>query len=95
MSIKECAGITAVLAAVTLACWPLLTHGPQTGDSLYLNLPWFHFFADEVLAGTPYPRWLMGMSAGAGSPVFFFYGAIPFYFTTLATALFADAPEAT
>ena len=33
----------------------------------------------------------MDMSAGAGSPVFFFYGAIPFYFSTLAAALFADA----
>ena len=83
-----------MLAAVTLLCWPLIAHGPQTGDSLYLNLPWFNFFAEEVLAGTLYPRWLMGMSAGAGSPVFFFYGATPFYFTTLAAAIFTDAPAA-
>ena len=71
----------------------MINYGPQTGDSLYLNLPWFHFFAEEVLAGTPYPRWLTDMSAGAGSPVFFFYGAIPFYFTTLAAALFSEASE--
>ena len=45
------------------------------------------------MAGTTYPRWLMDMSAGAGSPVFFFYGAIPFYFTTLSAALFVEASE--
>lgn len=90
--IRDCVGLSLVVAAVTLACWPLIIHGPQTGDSLYLNLPWFNFFAEEVLSGTAYPRWLMDMSAGAGSPVFFFYGAIPFYFTTLAATIFYDAP---
>ena len=75
---------------VTLGCLPLILYGPKTGDDLYLHLPWSHFFAEQVFQGELYPRWLMEMNAGAGSPAFFFYGPIAFYFSTVAVALFAE-----
>ncbi|MEH6518773.1 MAG: 6-pyruvoyl-tetrahydropterin synthase-related protein [Halioglobus sp.] len=90
---KTAFSFLAIIIVVTLACLPLILYGPQTGHSLYVNLPWSHYFAQEVIQGVFYPRWLMGMNQGAGSPVFFFYAPVPFYFSTLSAALFANQSE--
>jgi hypothetical protein len=34
-----------------------------------------------LFAGNVYPRWLPELNSGAGSPVFYFYGPLPFYLT--------------
>ena len=73
------------LIAVGIACLPLILIGPQTGDSLYTNLSWASQFTEELFAGQWYPRWLAGLNAGAGSPVFFFYAPLPFYVTAAAS----------
>ena len=72
-----------ILLLVTAACIPLLLYGPQTGHDLPLVLPWAQLFADQVLQGDLYPRWLQAMYGGAGAPAFFYYGPVPFYFTTV------------
>jgi len=56
---------------VTAACIPLIIYVPQTGHDLPLILPWPQLFADQVLQGDLYPRWLQAMYGGAGAPVFF------------------------
>lgn len=75
--------LSVIAFSVTIMCLPLLLFGPQAGHSLYHNISWAAGFAEQLLAGDLYPRWLMNMNEGAGSPVFFFYAPIPFYFTSL------------
>ncbi len=91
---KTALSLIAILLAIVLACLPLMIHGPQTGHSLYVNLPWSHHFAQAVLEGVYYPRWLMEMNQGAGSPAFFYYAPVPFYFSTLPAALLPQLSEA-
>ena len=48
----------------------------------------FHFtasqsFAVEFWRGNPYPRWLASMNGGFGSPIFFFYAPVAYFFTSL------------
>ena len=51
-----------------------------TDDSL-IHLVTSRHFADQLWAGDWYPRWMPGMNAGLGSPVFQFYPPVPFYIT--------------
>ena len=63
-----------------------------TDDSLN-HLIMSRHFADQLWAGDLYPRWLSGMNAGLGSPVFQFYGPVPYYFTALFRPLLGHDPE--
>lgn len=81
-----CPSATIVLAAI-VACTPLLWYGAPNGDSIVANLVWSQNFAAQLAQGELYPRWLMNMSHGAGSPVFYFYAPLPFYIEALAAAL--------
>ena len=72
---------------LTLACLPLLVHGPQMGHSVVYNLTWTNGFTEQLLQGELYPRWLLNHNAGAGSPVFFFYAPVPFYFTAIGSLI--------
>ena len=33
----------------------------------------------QLWSGELYPRWLLGMNSGFGSPTFFVYGPLPYY----------------
>ncbi|MDH3231519.1 MAG: hypothetical protein OEN55_17145 [Alphaproteobacteria bacterium] len=77
------AGLWITVALVTAACLPLLLIGPQSGDSFEFNINWSTGFAGQLAAGTPYQRWLPDLNGGAGSPVFFFYGPVAYYITSL------------
>lgn len=77
----------AIMAVVTLACFPQILMGVQSGHSLRLNISWTTGFTGQLLGGELYPRWLVDMNDGLGSPVFFFYGPLPFYLMA-PTALF-------
>jgi hypothetical protein len=61
------------------------------GHSSDLNISWAHGFEQQLANGVLYPRWLPEMNDGAGSPVFYFYGPLPFYVSAPFTALFSDA----
>lgn len=88
---KGLLSIFGVLFVVTLGCLPLILLGPQTGGDYHFQLPWSHHFAEQVRQGEIYPRWLMNMNAGAGSPTFFYYAPVPFYFSTLASFALDDS----
>jgi hypothetical protein len=79
-----------IASLLTLACLPLILYGPQLGHSLQHNLSWSSAFTDQLLQGELYPRWLTNGFAGAGSPVFFFYAPIPFYFTAIGSLVCSD-----
>jgi hypothetical protein len=76
-----CLGFVAL--AITLVCLPLILVGPQEGHSIFFNLSWSAGFSEQLLGGEWYPRWILQMNLGAGSPVFFFYAPVPFYFISL------------
>jgi len=72
---------------------PNLLGGIPTGHSSTLNMAWLEGFAEQLLDGELYPRWIAALNIGAGSPVFFFYAPVPFYLMALMSELTcADCP---
>jgi hypothetical protein len=55
----------------------------EAHDLIAFHLKWSKHFTEQFWAGELYPRWLQNMNAGLGSPAFFFYGPIPYYFSSL------------
>jgi hypothetical protein len=72
-------------------CAPLLWYGAPNGHSIEYNLVWLSNFSAQLAQGDLYPRWLMGMNHGAGSPVFYFYAPLPFYILSIPVFLFGTA----
>lgn len=73
--------------------WPALSTGYIPSRDVLIHLLWSTNFADQLWAGAWYPRWLDQMNGGLGSPVFFFYAPLPYYFTALLKPLFHFDPE--
>jgi hypothetical protein len=65
-----------------LAMSPAFYLGHIVGHSSALNVNWTEGFAQQIAQGNLYPRWLPSMTGGAGSPVFYFYGPLPFFIAT-------------
>ena len=74
------AHLVAVFALLIMS--PALYLGHIVGHSSALNVNWAEGFAQQIAQGNLYPRWLPNMTGGAGSPVFYFYGPLPFYVAT-------------
>jgi uncharacterized membrane protein len=73
-----------LLAAAFLLALPVLIHGPMVqGHDTYEHLNFSRHFAEQFWAGEWYPRWLMGMNHGLGSPTLFVYPPLPSYVYTL------------
>lgn len=68
-----------------------LFQGRIIGHSSYLNVSWADGFAQQLARGEFYPRWLPEMNDGLGSPVFYFYGPLPFYMTAPIIFMTGDA----
>ncbi|HEY9403318.1 MAG TPA: 6-pyruvoyl-tetrahydropterin synthase-related protein, partial [Pyrinomonadaceae bacterium] len=74
-----------VCASGLLLTAPLLLYGaPAVGDMIF-HAMWQTNFSSQLSAGDLYPRWLLDMNGGLGSPVFFFYAPLPYYITALLT----------
>lgn len=86
-----CVAYALVVAVAILACLPLLKHGAVDGHSIEYNLVWLKNFSAQLSVGDWYPRWLMGMNRGAGSPVFYYYAPLPFYIASFGVFLLPDA----
>jgi hypothetical protein len=82
------------IAALALT-FPLGWNGYLSGHDYPLHLRWYTFFHEQQLHGDLYPRWLMSMNAGQGSPVFYFYAPVPYFITSLLHPLFATGVYAT
>ena len=76
--------LTAVLAmlliATLIAYAPVLWNGypANAWDSRY-NAVTGRLFSEQLWSGDLYPRWLIGMNSGLGSPHFFFYAPLGYY----------------
>src|SRR5690349_15300276 len=70
-------------AAVVLA-FPMLVYGPMSqGHDTDEHLNFTRYFGEQFWGGEWYPRWLMGMNHGLGSPTFFVYPPLPSYVCAL------------
>jgi len=57
------------------------------GFDLPLQSLWIRHFSAQFWQGNLYPRWLMDMFAGNGSPVFFYYPPLTYFITAFFTFL--------
>jgi hypothetical protein len=57
-------------------------------DGVSHHALWYMHFSTQLWAGDLYPRWLMGMNEGLGSPVFYYYPPVPFFLTSLLKPFF-------
>ncbi|HEY9300559.1 MAG TPA: hypothetical protein VIQ31_30185, partial [Phormidium sp.] len=55
----------------------------EAHDLIAFHLKWSKHFTEQFWTGELYPRWLQNMNAGLGSPAFFFYNPISYYFSSL------------
>jgi hypothetical protein len=76
--------LLAIAGVAFLAMLPAFSYGIfKAHDLTDFHLRWAKQFSEQFWAGELYPRWLLGMNAGMGSPTFMFYAPVPYYFTSL------------
>lgn len=56
-----------------------VVYGYPVGDSTRFNVPWATAFSAQFWSGDWFPRWLIDYPLHVGSPVFYFYGPLPFF----------------
>jgi hypothetical protein len=66
---------------------PLLLNSCLAGHDFEYHVVISKHFAAQFWQGEFYPRWLQKTNANFGSPTFFFYAPIPYYFTSLFSPL--------
>ncbi|HEY9668503.1 MAG TPA: 6-pyruvoyl-tetrahydropterin synthase-related protein [Coleofasciculaceae cyanobacterium] len=74
--------LSIVFIGFLLTFTPLIGGVIEAHDVLF-HFNWSKYFSQQFWSGELYPRWLLGMNSGLGSPSFFFYPPIPYYFTSL------------
>jgi hypothetical protein len=80
---------TLFFSAIVLTAFALLLirfhilYGYPAGDSTQYNAPWSSAFTAQLKSGNLYPRWLFDYPQNIGSPVFYFYGPLPFFVTSV------------
>ncbi len=76
--------VLAIAGIAFLAMLPAFSYGIfKAHDLTDFHLRWAKQFSDQFWAGDLYPRWLLNMNAGLGSPTFIFYAPVPYYVTSL------------
>ena len=78
-----------VLAGIILTA-PVLIYGIPffSDDAVTHHAVWYVQFSEQLWAGNLYPRWLMEMNSGLGSPVFFYYPPVLFFVTSVLRPFF-------
>lgn len=69
---------------------PIIFSGILKSHDISWHLSFSKSFSEQLWNGDFYPRWLGEMNNGFGSPSFFFYPPIPYYFTSLFAPFFAN-----
>jgi hypothetical protein len=86
--------LVAIAGAGIVLSLPVLILGvPVFSDDGVTHAMWYAHFSEQLFSGDLYPRWLMNMNAGLGSPVFFYYPPVPFFLTSLLRPFFASDPQ--
>src|ERR1700730_16382153 len=84
--------ILVISAAGLIFTIPPLIYGIPffSDDGVSQHALWYIHFSTQLWAGDLYPRWLMGMNEGLGSPVFYYYPPVPVFLTSLLKPFFPD-----
>jgi uncharacterized metal-binding protein len=81
--------VFAIAAAGIVLTLPVLIFGlPFLSDDAGFHAAWYSHFSKQLWMGDLYPRWLIEMNGGLGSPVFFFYPPAPYFFTSVLRPFF-------
>ena len=73
-----------VLLATAIAFAPVFVYGfPADSWDIRFHSLWTRNFSDQLWAGELYPRWLSQINDGLGSPYFFYYSPLAYYFASL------------
>lgn len=70
-------------AGVVFSLPTLLAGFPSYTHDGWIHALWYSNFANQLWAGELYPRWLLGLNRGLGSPALFFYPPAPYYAASL------------
>jgi len=82
--------ITVIVGVGCFLTLPLLVYGISIqADDGATHVVWYTSFATQLWSGDLYPRWLMDLNDGLGSPAFFYYPPVPYFLTSLLKPLFA------
>jgi len=74
----------AIAAAAVVLTLPMLIYGPMvSGHDTYEHLHFSEHFTEQFWQGDLYPRWLLRMNHGLGSPSFFVYPPLPAFIDAL------------
>ncbi|MCA1629595.1 MAG: hypothetical protein LC785_16285 [Acidobacteria bacterium] len=84
--------VLSVVGCGLLLSYPCWRYGMSANGDAVFHSMWYTNFARQFFAGELYPRWLVDMNAGLGSPVFFFYAPLPYYATLIFSPLLPDDP---
>ena len=73
--------IMIIAAAGLIFTIPVIIFGIPflSDDGVSHHAVWYTQFSTQFWAGDLYPRWLMGMNEGLGSPVFYYYPPVTAY----------------
>jgi hypothetical protein len=80
--------IALYLTASVVMLPALLLGAMANGTDSIFHARWMHYFAAQFWSGELYPRWLMDMNGGFGSPAFFIYPPFSQFVTALLHPLF-------
>ncbi len=84
--------VVIIVLGLTVSLLPLLITGIFAANELVsLHLKITHQFTKQFWSGDLYPRWLINMNGGLGSPLFFFHGPFSNYITSFFSVVFKDA----
>ena len=73
-----------ILAVSVFVGFPMLVYGPLVdGHDTYEHLNFTKYFSEQFWRGDIYPRWLVDMNHGLGSPSYFVFPPLPAYLCTL------------
>ncbi len=79
--------IFSIIGAGLILTMPLIINSCHYSHDFRAHLVWSKHFSEQFWQGEFYPRWLQNMNSGLGSPTFFFYAPLPYYFTSLFSPL--------
>jgi hypothetical protein len=86
--------LTIVVVGLILTL-PALVYGfPRITDDATAHALWASNFSRQFWSGDLYPRWLINMNGGLGSPTFFYYPPLAYFLTALLQPLLPDDPHA-
>ncbi len=90
---KEISGCLLVICIGLIFSLPLLLYGfPIFTADGRVHSQWATEFTRQLFSGDLYPRWIMRLNDGFGSPAFYYYPPTPFYITSFFGLFFYNDP---